>query len=193
MMPNSGALSASKKTIAASFEWDEMLDGGRMPLLLSSKSQTTRAPSVSVHCRSARDSQSWSAGLYRFQEGREKGWCQGRAAGGGEDSVVADVESMLSTEGRARRMAGLRKVVTAFAGVPGIIGLHGGLPPATAFPIKGVTLTLEDGQKVEIGDPVKVRIRSDTRHAEVAEQACRATRPHVRSNGKSRPSAPLVL
>ena len=92
--------------------------------------------------------------------------CQGRADGG-EEVCTADVESMLSTEGRARQMAGLRKVVTAFAGVPGIIGLHGGLPPATAFPIKGVTLTLEDGNKVEIDDPIKVRILSDTRHAEV--------------------------
>ena len=102
--------------------------------------------------------------------------CQGRADGGGEDTVV-DVESMLSTEGRARRMAGLRKVVTAFAGVPGIIGLHGGLPPATAFPIKGVTLTLEDGKKVEIDDPIKVRILSDTRHAEVLSK--HAERPDL--------------
>ena len=102
--------------------------------------------------------------------------CQGRADGGEEDTV-ADVESMLSKEGRARQMAGLRKVVTAFAGVPGIIGLHGGLPPATAFPIKGVTLTLEDGHKVEMDNPVKVRILSDTRHAQVLSK--HAKRAHL--------------
>ena len=102
--------------------------------------------------------------------------CQGRADGG-EELKVADVESMLSTEGRARQMAGLRKVVTAFAGVPGIIGLHGGLPPATAFPIKGVTLTLENGSKVEIDDPIKVRILSDTRHSEVLSK--HAQRPDL--------------
>ena len=108
--------------------------------------------------------------------------CQGRADGA-EDTFVADVDSMLSKEGRARQMAGLRKVVTAFAGVPGIIGLHGGLPPATAFPIKGVTLTLENGHKVEIGDPVKVRIRSDTRHARLlskhTEQADVRNGPYI--------------
>lgn len=91
--------------------------------------------------------------------------------------MIVDVESMLSKEGKARQMAGLRKVVTAFAGVPGIIGLHGGLPPATAFPIKGVTLTLEDGHKVEIDNPIKVRILSDTRHAEVLSK--HAERTHL--------------
>ena len=102
--------------------------------------------------------------------------CQGRVDGG-DEVRVADVESMLSTEGRARQMAGLRKVVTAFAGVPGIIGLHGGLPPATAFPIKGLTLTLEDGRKLEIDDPIKVRTLSDTRHAEVLSK--HAQRPDL--------------
>lgn len=53
-------------------------------------------------------------------------------------------------------MAGLRKLVTAFAGVPGIIGLHGGLPPASAFPITEMTFTLRDGQKVVVDDPAKV-------------------------------------
>ena len=92
--------------------------------------------------------------------------CQGRADGA-DDFVAIDVESMLSREGRARQMDGLRKVVTAFSGIPGFIGLHGGLPPATAFPIKGVTLTLENGHKVEIDDPIKVRMLSGTRHAQV--------------------------
>jgi len=90
--------------------------------------------------------------------------CQGRA-NGAETNGVIDLESMLSAEGQARQMAGLRKIVTAFAGVPGIIGLHGGLPPASSFPIKGVTLTLGNGQKVEIEDPIKVRILSSPRHA----------------------------
>lgn len=84
---------------------------------------------------------------------------------------AVDTESMLSREGRARHMAGLRKLVTAFAGVPGIIGLHGGLPPASAFPITGMTLTLQNGQKVDLDDPIKVRILSSTRHANVAEQS----------------------
>ena len=96
--------------------------------------------------------------------------CQGRMEDADGDTAV-DMESMLSREGRARHMAGLRKVVTAFAGVPGIIGLHGGLPPASAFPITGVTLTLQNGQKVDLDDPIKVRVLSSTRHAYVAEPA----------------------
>ena len=90
--------------------------------------------------------------------------CQGATEDAQCDGMV-NIDAMLSKEGRARQMAGLRKLVTAFAGVPGIIGLHGGLPPASSFPIKGVTLTLEDGRKLEIDDPVKARILSSTRHA----------------------------
>ena len=90
--------------------------------------------------------------------------CQGGTEDAQCDELV-NIDAMLSKEGRARQMAGLRKLVTAFAGVPGIIGLHGGLPPASSFPIKGVTLTLEDGRKLEIDDPVKARILSCTRHA----------------------------
>ena len=90
--------------------------------------------------------------------------CQGGTEDAKCDELV-NIDAMLSKEGRARQMAGLRKLVTAFAGVPGIIGLHGGLPPASSFPIKGVTLTLEDGRKIEIDDPVKARILSSTRHA----------------------------
>ncbi len=91
--------------------------------------------------------------------------CARGALNGAETDGAVDVESMLSAEGQARQMAGLRKIVTAFAGVPGIIGLHGGLPPASSFPIKGVTLTLGNGQKVEIEDPIKVRTLSSPRHA----------------------------
>ncbi len=65
-------------------------------------------------------------------------------------------EDHLGAEGRAWQMAGLRKLVTAFAGVPGIIGLHGGLPPASAFPITELTYTLKDGQKIVVDDPAKV-------------------------------------
>lgn len=65
-------------------------------------------------------------------------------------------EEHLGAEGRAWQMAGLRRLVTAFAGVPGIIGLHGGLPPASAFPITELTFTLKDGQKIVVDDPAKV-------------------------------------
>jgi hypothetical protein len=81
--------------------------------------------------------------------------CQGAS----EDDVAQPGLSMaerLSSEGRARQMAGLRKLVTTFAGVPGIIGLHAGLPPASAFPITEMSFTLRDGQKVVVDDPVKV-------------------------------------
>jgi kynurenine/2-aminoadipate aminotransferase len=72
------------------------------------------------------------------------------------DHPTTNIADHLSAEGRARQMAGLRKLVTAFAGVPGIIGLHGGLPPASAFPITEMSFTLRDGQKITVDDPVKV-------------------------------------
>jgi len=66
------------------------------------------------------------------------------------------IEDHYSEEGKAWQMAGLRRLVTAFAGVPGIIALHGGLPPASAFPITEVTFTLTDGRKIVVDDPTKV-------------------------------------
>jgi len=39
------------------------------------------------------------------------------------------------------------------AGLEGVIGMHGGLPPASAFPITGMTLTLADGSTLPITDP----------------------------------------
>ena len=80
-----------------------------------------------------------------------------------EDSTSVEhcvnIDEYYSAEGRSREMAGLRKLVTAFAGQPGIIGLHGGLPPASSFPIKGMHLTLGDGRTVAIDDPAKVLLR----------------------------------
>ena len=81
--------------------------------------------------------------------------CQGATEGPSKNSSL-QMEKHLSAEGRARQMAGLRKLVTAFAGVPGIIGLHGGLPPASAFPIREMSFTLKDGQKIVVDDPAKV-------------------------------------
>ncbi len=60
-------------------------------------------------------------------------------------------------------MAGLRKLVTAFASQPGIICLHGGFPPAHTFPVKKMTLTLDDGKTIVIDDPAKVTIPTKQR------------------------------
>ena len=47
-------------------------------------------------------------------------------------------------------MPGLRDLSTKFNGIKGLIPLHGGLPPASAFPLKGLQLTLKDGTQVDI-------------------------------------------
>ncbi len=39
----------------------------------------------------------------------------------------------------------------------GVVGLHNGLPPSAAFPIKGITLRLVDDTTVDISDPAEVR------------------------------------
>ena len=39
---------------------------------------------------------------------------------------------------------------------PGVVGLHNGLPPAAAFPIKGITLRLDGDATIDISDPAEV-------------------------------------
>ena len=82
----------------------------------------------------------------------------------------AQMEEYYSIEGRKRQMAGLRKLVTAFASQPGIICLHGGFPPAHTFPVKKMTLTLDDGRTVVIDDPAKVTITAKQRHGAPYEE-----------------------
>lgn len=41
-------------------------------------------------------------------------------------------------------------LATKFNGIEGLIPLHGGLPPASAFPLTALQLTLKDGTKVDI-------------------------------------------
>ena len=96
-----------------------------------------------------------------------------------------DFEAMFSTEGRARRMAGLRELVTASAAADkalsprsknssssssasaqasagaaeaaSVLGLHGGFPPASSFPFVKLTATLRDGSVIEVDDPAEVK------------------------------------
>ena len=67
-----------------------------------------------------------------------------------------DYASHFGDEGNARQLASLRVLLSAFTGVPGIIGLHGGLPPADAFPFTEMSFTLRDGTKLHITDPAQV-------------------------------------
>ena len=72
------------------------------------------------------------------------------------DNVApVDHAALFSKEGQARKMARLRIITTTFAGREGVIGLHGGLPPATAFPITEMSLKLRDGSRIVIDDPAK--------------------------------------
>ena len=61
-----------------------------------------------------------------------------------------DFSNLWSEEARKRLMPGLRVLATKFNGIEGLIPLHGGLPPASAFPITALQLTLKDGTKVDI-------------------------------------------
>ena len=67
-----------------------------------------------------------------------------------------DYASLFSEEGARRRLAGLREIVAAAAGRPGVVGLHGGFPPPDAFPFVRLTATLKDGTTVEVSDPEQV-------------------------------------
>lgn len=85
----------------------------------------------------------------------------GSAAAGTSDPQEAacpvDYSRHFGHEGQARQLASLRVLLSAFTGVPGIIGLHGGLPPADAFPFTEMSFTLRDGTKMEIKDPAQVQ------------------------------------
>jgi hypothetical protein len=52
----------------------------------------------------------------------------------------------------------LRVLISTFHGVPGMIGMHGGLPPASAFPITNLAFTLQNGHRVEIDCRDKVTL-----------------------------------
>lgn len=67
-----------------------------------------------------------------------------------ERMVEVDYSKLWSREARRRLMPGLRDLSTKFNGIPGLIPLHGGLPPVSAFPLTGIHLTLNDGTKVDI-------------------------------------------
>lgn len=73
-----------------------------------------------------------------------------------EEACPVDYSQHFGHEGQARQLASLRVLLSAFTGVPGIIGLHGGLPPADAFPFTEMSFTLRDGTKMEIKDPAQV-------------------------------------
>ena len=74
-----------------------------------------------------------------------------------EGATPVDYSQHFGQEGQARQLASLRVLLSAFTGVPGIIGLHGGLPPADAFPFTEMSFTLRDGTKVEIKEPAQVQ------------------------------------
>lgn len=66
-------------------------------------------------------------------------------------------DDYLSQCGAAMGQPSLRAIVNRFSGVPGVIGLHAGLPAAEAFPITSMSYTLRDGTQVTIDDPGTVR------------------------------------
>ena len=70
--------------------------------------------------------------------------------------VPVDFSKHFGQEGHARKLASLRVLLSAFTGVPGIIGLHGGLPPPDAFPFTEMSFTLRDGTKMHIAEPSQV-------------------------------------
>lgn len=51
-----------------------------------------------------------------------------------------------------------RKLAAQFMGVPGVVSLSGGFPPADLFPFESISVTLcGGGQTVTIDDPGKVQ------------------------------------
>ena len=70
--------------------------------------------------------------------------------------MSVDWSQHFSEEGSLRQLASLRVLLSTFSGIPGVVGLHGGLPAADAFPFTEMSFTLRDGSKVVVDDPVQV-------------------------------------
>lgn len=61
-------------------------------------------------------------------------------------------------QGQAFRVGELSGLLFEFAGIPGIVGLHNGLPPSDAFPIESLSIKLKSGGTIELSDPVEARL-----------------------------------
>ncbi|KAK9806204.1 hypothetical protein WJX72_005253 [[Myrmecia] bisecta] len=70
-------------------------------------------------------------------------------------SQKVNFDDHLSDEGHARQSGALSKLMFEFSGVSsGLVAMHAGMPPTSAFPFKALSLTLQDGSTVDITDPV---------------------------------------
>ena len=78
--------------------------------------------------------------------------------------IPCDIESHLSKEASARTLSSLSKFIFEFSGIPGMVGLHGGLPPPSIFPFKGMKVQLEDGSWLDMSDKDKVSAQYTSYH-----------------------------
>ena len=62
-----------------------------------------------------------------------------------------------AAQGRAFRPSGITSLICEFSGLSDVVSLHGGLPPAAAFPIAGMSLRLANGNTIDIDEPKLVR------------------------------------
>ena len=90
--------------------------------------------------------------------------------------LQVDFAAKFSIEAKQRIMPGLRVLATAFAGIPGIIPLQGGLPPSEAFPLTGISLRLRDGSTIDINEQSEVCLPSKRQFHFSDIVSCKASR-----------------
>ena len=73
-----------------------------------------------------------------------------------DKAVPCNIERHLSKEAKARTLSSLSKFIFSFSGIPGMVSLHGGLPPPSIFPFKALKVQLEDGTWLDMSDTHKV-------------------------------------
>ena len=73
-----------------------------------------------------------------------------------DKAVPCNIERHLSKEAKARTLSSLSKFIFSFSGIPGMVSLHGGLPPPSMFPFKALKVQLEDGTWLDMSDKHKV-------------------------------------
>ena len=73
-----------------------------------------------------------------------------------DKATPCNIEHHLSKEASARTLSSLSKFIFSFSGIPGMVGLHGGLPPPSIFPFKAMKVQLEDGTWLDMSAKDKV-------------------------------------
>ncbi|KAL6776906.1 hypothetical protein ACKKBF_B03955 [Auxenochlorella protothecoides x Auxenochlorella symbiontica] len=106
-----------------------------------------------------------------------------------------DPGKFITEKGAALNYGQLRGLVAKFQNVPGVIGLHGGLPPSDAFPMLSLDIKLRDGSTVTVGenDLVQGQLQYGIHPSGLPSLRDWATRHVADLHGAPRPTTTIIV